>query len=291
MRLHLIDGTFELFRAHYSKRPRRTDPSGVDIKATVGVVSSLLALLEDRDEAPSHLAVAFDHPIESFRNAMFDGYKDGSDVDPALLAQFDGVERAVRTLGLTVWPVDEHEADDALATAALRWRDDVDQVRILSPDKDLGQVVVADRIVQVDRMRGRVIDETAVHDRTGVGPTSIPDLLALVGDTADGIPGLPGFGAKTAAALLGRYVHLEDIPAAADDWDVPVRGADRLAQTLRERQDDVLLYRDLARLVTDVPLPGTLEDLAWHGVPAADFLAWCDEVALTQLRERPTRWA
>lgn len=291
MRLHLIDGTFELFRAHYSKRPRRTDPSGTDIKATVGVVGSLLALLEDRDEAPSHLAVAFDHPIESFRNEMFDGYKDAADVDPALLAQFDGVEQAVRTLGLTVWSVDEHEADDALATAALRWRDEVEQVRILTPDKDLGQVVESDRIVQVDRMRGRVIDETAVHDRTGVGPGSIPDLLALVGDAADGIPGLPGFGAKTAAALLGRYVHLEDIPAAAADWDVTVRGADRLAATLAERRDDVLLYRDLARLVTDVPLPDTLEDLAWHGVPESAFLAWCDEVAVTQLRERPTRWA
>lgn len=290
MRLHLIDGTFELFRAHYSKRPRRTDPSGVDIKATVGVVGSLLALLEDQDEAPSHLAVAFDHPIESFRNAMFDGYKDGSDVDPALLAQFDGVERAVRALGVTVWPVERYEADDALATAALRWRDDVDQVRILTPDKDLGQVVESDRIVQVDRMRGRVIDETAVQDRTGVGPASIPDLLALVGDTADGIPGLPGFGAKTAAALLGRYGHLEDIPEAADDWDVQVRGADRLAQTLTDRRDDVLLYRDLARLVTDVPLTSTLDDLAWHGVPRAGFLTWCDELGVTQLRERPTRW-
>ncbi|TVR35327.1 MAG: flap endonuclease [Nitriliruptor sp.] len=291
MRLHLIDGTFELFRAHYSKRPRRTDPSGADIKATVGVVGSLLALLEDEDEAPTHLAVAFDHPIESFRNQMFDGYKDGSDVDPALLAQFGGVEEAVRALGLTVWPVAEHEADDALATAAVRWRDEVDQVRILTPDKDLGQVVEGDRIVQVDRMRGRLIDETAVHDRTGVGPASIPDLLALVGDAADGIPGLPGFGAKTAAALLGRYVHLEDIPASADDWDVQVRGADRLATTLVERQQDVLLYRDLARLVTDVPLPDTLEDLAWHGVPREDFLAWCDALDVTQLRERPTRWA
>jgi len=291
VRLHLIDGTFELFRAHYSKRPRRTDPSGADIKATVGVVGSLLALLEDRDEAPSHLAVAFDHPIESFRNELFAGYKDGTDVDPALLAQFDGVERAVRALGLRVWPVDDHEADDALATAALRWRDEVEQVRILTPDKDLGQVVDGDRIVQVDRMRGRVIDETAVHDRTGVGPASIPDLLALVGDAADGIPGLPGFGAKTAAALLGRYGHLEDIPTAAADWQVTVRGADQLAATLVERQHDVLLYRHLARLVTDVPLADTLEDLSWHGVPEAAFLAWCDELDVTQLRERPTRWA
>ncbi len=291
MRLHLIDGTFELFRAHYSKRPGRTDPSGTDIKATVGVVDSLLSLLSDASEAPSHLAVAFDNPIESFRNRMFPNYKDGSDVDPALRAQFDGVERAVEALGVAVWSMAEYEADDALATAALRWREDVEQVRILTPDKDLGQVVDRQRIVQVDRMRNREIDETGVIERSGVPPASVPDLLALVGDTADGIPGLAGFGAKTAAALLGRYGHLEAIPEDPGDWDVPVRGAPRLAATLSDRRDDALLYRDLARLVTDVELPHSLDDLAWDGVPREAFVRWCDELGVTQLRDRPTRWA
>jgi 5'-3' exonuclease len=291
VRLHLIDGTFELFRAHYSKRPSRRDLEGNDIKATVGVVGSLLALLDDDQERPTHLAVAFDNPIESFRNRMFAGYKDGSEVDPDLLAQFDGVEAAVRALGVTVWSMDEHEADDALATAAVRFADEVDQVRILTPDKDLGQVVNGTRIVQVDRMRDRVIDEAAILERRGVPPTSIPDLLALVGDTADGIPGLPGFGEKTTATLLAHYGTVDAIPDDPSDWAVKVRGADRLAETLRSRRDDVDLYRRLAVLVTDVPLPDDLDDLAWAGVPREPFLAWCEASGVDTLRERPSRWA
>jgi 5'-3' exonuclease len=291
LRLHLVDGTYELFRAHFSKRPARTSPTGKDVKATVGVVGSLLQLLEDRDEQPTHLAVAFDRPIESFRNRRFPAYKDGADVDPALLAQFEDVEVAVAALGVTVWSMDEHEADDALATAALRFVDAVDQVRILTPDKDLAQVVRDERIVQVDRLREIVRDEAGVLARFGVGPASIPDLLALVGDTADGIPGLPGFGAKTAAALLARYEHLDAIPADAAAWDVMVRGAARLAATLRERADDARLYRELATLVTDVPLAETLDELVWAGVPRDRFLAWCEEVGATTLRDRPSRWA
>lgn len=291
MRLHLIDGTFELFRAHYSKRPSRHDPEGRDIKATVGVVGSLLGLLADETERPTHLAVAFDNPIESFRNRMFAGYKDGADVDPALLAQFDPVEEAVRSLGLSVWSLREHEADDALATAAVRFADEVEQVRILTPDKDLGQVVRGTRIVQVDRMRDRVIDEAAIRQRRGVAPSAIPDLLALVGDTADGIPGLPGFGEKTAATLLARYGSIAAIPTDPDAWDVGVRGAARLAQTLQERREDVALYRELAVLVTDVPLAENLDDLEWHGVPRDRFLSWCDANDVGALRDRPARWA
>jgi 5'-3' exonuclease len=290
VRLHLVDGTYELFRAHYSKRPGRTDPEGRDVKATVGLVSSLLQLLADDDEAVTHLAVAFDRPIESFRNERFPAYKDSSEVDPALLAQFEGAEEATAALGVVVWSMDEHEADDAMATAATRFADEVEQVRILTPDKDLGQAVRGQQVVQVDRLRTRTYDEEGVLDRLGVPPASVPDLLALVGDTADGIPGLPGFGAKTAAALLCRYGRLEAIPQDGV-WDVDVRGAPRLAETLRERFDDALLYRELATLVTDVPLPHDLGDLAWPGVPRERFLAWCRQAGVDTLRTRPVRWS
>jgi len=290
VRLHLVDGTYELFRAHFSKRPSRTDRDGRDIKATVGVVGSLLGLLHDDDEAVTCVAVAFDNPIESFRNDRFPDYKDSQDVDPALLAQFDRVEAAVAALGVTVWSMDRVEADDALATAAVRFADDVDQVRILTPDKDLGQVVRGQRIVQVDRVRDRLIDEAAVRERHGVAPDAIPDLLALVGDSADGIPGLPGFGAKTAATLLGHYGHLDAIPHDPTAWEVTVRGAERLAATLVERFDDALLYRELATLVTDVPLDASLLDLAWDGVPHERFLDWCDAHDVDHLRQRPSRW-
>lgn len=291
MRLHLVDGTFELFRAHFGKRPGRTAPDGRDIKATVGLVSSLLTLLADPDEAVTHCAVAFDNPIESFRNRLLAGYKDSSGVDPALLAQFDAAERATAALGLVVWSQDEHEADDAMATAALRHADAVEQVRILTPDKDLGQVVRGRRIVQVDRMRSRVFDADGVRERLGVAPDSVPDYLALVGDTADGIPGIAGFGARTAAAVLERYPHLEAIPDDAADWEVTVRGAPPLAARLAAQRDDALLYRHLARLVTDVDLAEDLEALRWAGVPRRTFVAWCDELGLDSMRERPHRWA
>jgi 5'-3' exonuclease len=290
-RLHLVDGTYELFRAHFSKRPARTDPSGVDVKATVGMVSSLLGLLADPDEAPTHLAVAFDNPIESWRNERFPPYKSSEGVDPELLAQFDRAERAVSALGVAVWSMAEYEADDALATAAVRFAPEVGQVRVLTPDKDLAQVVAGERIVQVDRRRETVRDEAAVRERFGVGPASIPDLLALVGDTADGIPGLSGFGAKSAASLLAHYEHLEAIPDDGDHWEVTVRGAAKLAATLRDHREEAELYRELAVLATDLTLPGDLGDLAWAGVPREPYLAWCDELGVTGLRDRPTRWA
>ena len=269
MRLHLIDGTFELFRAHYAPRPGRTAPNGQDVKATVGVAASLLRLMDDPDERATHLAVAYDNPVESFRNRLFDGYKTGEGMDPALAAQFDLVEEVTAALGIVVWSMDEYEADDALATAARRWRDDVEQVRILTPDKDLGQCVVGTRVVQVDRIRRRVIDEDGVRDRNGVAPASIPDWLALVGDTADGIPGIRGFGAKTAAALLSHYGNVEAIPVDPTAWAIPVRGAPRLAAALNAMRREVALYRHLATLVEDVPLGESLAELQWAGADRA----------------------
>lgn len=290
MRLHVVDGTFELFRAHYSKRPGRRDVHGRDTKATVGVVASMLALLDDPEEQATHVAVAFDNPIRSFRNDLFDGYKTGDGIEPALLAQFDGVEEATRAMGLVVWSMRDHEADDALATAAARWADDVEQVRILTPDKDLGQCLRGTHIVQVDRIRRKVIDEDALMVTRGIAPASVPDYLALVGDTADGIPGLPGFGEKTAAALLRAYSHLEQIPPSASQWQLDVRGADRLAATLAGRMDDARLYRRLATLVKDVPLAESLEQLRWRGVQPDAFDAWCDESGASDgLKERAYR--
>ncbi|MEI7745204.1 MAG: 5'-3' exonuclease H3TH domain-containing protein, partial [Chloroflexota bacterium] len=232
MRLHLVDGTFELFRAHFSPRPARVSADGRDVKATLGLSESLRALLRDPREAVTHAAVAFDNPIRSFRNDLFAGYKTEEGVPPELLAQFDAAEEAVRALGVTVWSMREFEADDALASAAFRFRGEVDQVRILSPDKDLGQCISGRQVVQVDRMRGREIDEAALRARRGIGPESIPDFLALVGDSADGIPGLPGFGEKTAAALLARHVHLEAVPDDPAAWPEGIRGAARLAAVL-----------------------------------------------------------
>jgi len=288
MRLHLVDGTFELFRAHYSKRPSHRQADGSDGKATLGVCLSLLWLLNDPTEKATHVAVAFDNPIRSFRNDLFDGYKTDEGMDPDLRAQFDLVEEAVRALGFVVWSMDRYEADDALATAALRFGPEVEQVRILTPDKDLGQVLRDKHIVQVDRIRKKEIDEATVLAVRGVGPASIPDLLALIGDTADGIPGLPGFGEKTAAALLRKYVHVEHIPDDPAAWPAEVRGKERLAATLRERREDAVLYRRLATLVTDVPLAEGLDDLRWRGASRPAFDALQARLGADELR--PSAW-
>jgi 5'-3' exonuclease len=290
MRLHLVDGTFELFRAHYGKRPGHLAPDGRDLKATVGVVASLLALLEDPDEQATHLAVAFDNPIESFRNELFAGYKTGEGMEPALVAQMDAVEEAVRALGVVVWSMDRYEADDALAAGARRFSERVEQVRIMTPDKDLGQCLRGQAVVQVDRIRRKTIDEAGLRERRGVAPASIPDWLALVGDTADGIPGIPGFGEKAAAALLACYGHLEAIPADGAAWTCDVRGAARLAATLAERREDALLYRRLATLDDAVPLVEGFDDLEWRGAPRQAYLRWCEQVGTTSLRDRPRRW-
>lgn len=290
MRLHVVDGTLELFRAHFSKRPGHTSPGGQDLKATVGVVSSLLALLHQESEAVTHLAVAFDNPIRSFRNDLFDGYKTDDGVPPELLAQFDAVEHAVRCLGVTVWSMKEFETDDALAAAAARYADEVDQVRLLTSDKDLLQCIRDRRVVMVDRQRERELDEEAVRATRGVAPSQIPDLLGLIGDDADGIPGLPGFGEKTTAALLSAFGRIEDIPLDPAKWPSGVRGAERLSGTLRERREDALLYRTLATLRTDAPIGKSLQELAFEGVPREPFLTWCDEAGVNSLRTRPRRW-
>jgi 5'-3' exonuclease len=280
MRLHVVDGTFELFRAHYSPRPPHLAPDGRDLKATLGVVQSMLWLLKDKAERATHVAVAFDNPITSFRNQLFAGYKTDAGIDPVLRGQFDDVERAVAMLGLTVWRMVDFEADDALATAAHRWVNDVEQVRILTPDKDLGQALVGDRVVQVDRIRKRELTVATLLADKRIAPSSVPDWLALVGDTADGIPGLDGWGEKSASEVLAVYPRLEDIPPSAARWSVKVRSGDKLSRELEAHRGEAALYRTLATLRTDVPLPQSLEDLRWRGVDPG-FGAWCREVGFT----------
>ncbi|MGO9452388.1 MAG: 5'-3' exonuclease H3TH domain-containing protein [Candidatus Binataceae bacterium] len=290
MRLHLVDGTYELYRAHFSPRPGHRAPSGDDAKATVGVVQSLLALLHDAGEAVTHIAVAFDNPIRSFRNDLFKQYESDEGVPPELHAQFDAVEKAVRSIGVVVWSMREYEADDGLASGARRFRDETDQVRILTPDKDLGQCLQGDHVVQVDRRQQKVIDEAAFRAERGFGPQSMPDFLALTGDAADGFPGLPGFGKKSASLLIGAYERLERIPADSSQWSVKPRGAPQLAATLVERRDDALLFRKLATLVDTVPLEQSIEELTYSGVPRARFEKWCDELGVARLKTAPRRW-
>jgi 5'-3' exonuclease len=291
MRLHLVDGTYELFRAHFSRRPPHQAPDGTPLKATVGLVSSLLALLADAAERPTHLAVAFDNPIRSFRNELFEDYKTEAGVPEELLAQFDLAELATRALGIAVWSMRDFEADDALATGAARFSPQVEQVRILTPDKDLGQCVRGTQVVQVDRMRSKVVDEPALRTLRGIGPESIPDWLALVGDTADGIPGLPGFGEKGAAAVLAAFVHLEAIPPDPRAWPDSVRSRDVLARTLAERRGDALLYRTLATLRTDAPVDTSLQALAYQGTPREAFELFAHQVDAPGLLARVPRWA
>jgi 5'-3' exonuclease len=291
MRIHLVDGTFELFRAHFSQRPGQRDASGRDVKATVGLASSLLQLLEDKEEAVSHIAVAFDNPVESFRNDLFDGYKTGEGMPEELAAQFDAAERATAALGVTVWSMDRHEADDALASGAARFRDQVEQVRLMTPDKDLGQSIRGTRVVQIDRMRKKLTDEQRLRELRGVGPASIPDWLGLMGDAADGIPGIPGFGAKSAAAVLAHYERIENIPDDPAEWKVAVRGAKRLAANLAERREEALLYKRLATLAEDAPINRRLAELEWKGVPRGAFEDFCAEMNADRLRTRPRRWA
>jgi 5'-3' exonuclease len=294
MRVHLVDGTYELFRAHFAPRPGHRAAAGWEAKATVGLVTSLVALLHDEAEAVTHVAVAFDNPIRSFRNDLFAGYKSDEGVPPDLRAQFDAAEDGVRALGVTVWSMREHEADDALATAAARFRGAVEQVRILTPDKDLGQCLAGREVVMVDRMRRKELDESALLARRGIRPASVPDWLALVGDAADGIPGLPGFGEVTAARLLAAHGRLEAIPSRAAEWPPGIRGAPQLAAILEAERESALLYRRLATLVTDVPLPESLEDLRWRGLPRARLEAWCAEMdagaMLASLDGRRARW-
>ncbi len=290
VRLHLVDGTYELYRAHFAPRPGHQDPSGRDAKATVGIVESMLALLNDGQEAVTHIAVAFDNPIRSFRNDLYLPYKSDEGVPPELRAQFDAAEEALRAVGIVVWSMREYEADDALASAARQFRDQVEQVRILTPDKDLGQCLMGDRVVQVDRRNRKVTNEDAFREQRGFGPQSMPDFLALTGDSADGFPGLPGFGTKSASILIGAYQHLENIPRYEHEWKVKPRGALQLATTLNERRDEALFYRKLATLVDDIAVANSLEELQFRGVPRAAFERWCDSLGVERLKTMPRRW-
>ena len=290
MRLYLVDGTYELFRAYFAM-PSGQTPDGQPTGAVRGLVQTLLALL--RNGQPTHLACAFDHVIESFRNRMFAGYKTGEGTPEELLAQFELAERATASLGIPVWPMTEFEADDALAAAASRWAEEpgMEQVVVCSPDKDLTQVVRGSQVVCLDRRRNRTMDEEGVVDKFGVRPESIPDYLALVGDSADGIPGIPRWGAKSTAQVLAHYLHLEAIPDDATEWQVGLRGAPALALSLAERRPQAALYKELATLRLDTPLPHSLEELEWQGVPRERYVAFCHELGLGNLADAPHRWA
>jgi len=289
VKVHLVDGTFELFRAFYGVPPAQ-DAEGRPVNALRGIVATLLSLVSEAEV--SHVAVAFDHVIESFRNELFGGYKTGDGVDTDLLAQFQPAEDAAAALGIVVWSMVEFEADDALAAGAARWRDapGVEQVVICSPDKDLSQCVVGSRVICRDRLRRVDRDAAGVVQRFGVTPESIPDWLALVGDNADGYPGIPGWGEKSAAAVLARHLHLEAIPDDPSRWGVDVRSKDRLAAALRAGREQALLYRRLATLRTDVPLAETLEDLEWRGARRPELEALCHAIGAPELLERVRRW-
>ena len=276
MKVHLVDGTYELFRAFYGTPPKRAN-DGAEVGAVRGLVRSMLVLLGEADV--THVGIAFDHVIESFRNTLYPGYKTGEGIDPALYSQFGLAEEATRALGLVTWPMIEFEADDAIATAAVRCAESskVEQVVICSPDKDLTQCVRGNRVICRDRMRGTVLDEAGVIDKFGVPPASIPDWLALVGDSADGFPGIARWGAKSAAAVLAEYRSLDAIPDDAAKWTAKVRGAAVLAENLRNGRADARLFRTLATLRYDAPIAESLDDLEWRGA---------DERALAALGER-----
>ena len=279
MRVHLVDGTYELFRQHFGMASRHSSRGAFD--AAAGVVASTLALVED---GATHVGVASDHTIESFRNALWPGYKTSDGMDTEILEQIPVMERALVAAGFTVWPMVDHEADDALAAAALvADRDErVEQVLIVTADKDLGQCVRGDRVVQFDRRKREIVDADGVRAKFGVSPESIPDYLGLVGDAADGFPGLPGWGAKSAALVLARYGHIEDIPASAGQWDVPgLRGAAKLSATLQAQLADALLFRQIATVDTEVDV-GTVDDWRWSG-PTDDFAAVAAELGAPDL--------
>jgi 5'-3' exonuclease len=282
--VHLVDGTYELFRYFLSPASSFDRSTPEALRAVRGVVGSMLAMLEG---GVTHLGVATDHVIESFRNALWPGYKTGEGMDPLLYGQFQPLEEALSAFGVVVWPMVDFEADDALAAAAAMAAADarVTQVVVCTPDKDLAQCVRGDRVVQLDRRTRELRNEPAVHRKFGVAPASIPDWLALVGDSADGFPGLAGWGAVSAATVLARYRHLEHIPKLALEWDVPVRGALRLATMLAEQRDRALLFRELATLRVDAPIGVDVDALRWTG-PRAEFAAWSARLGAPALRER-----
>ncbi len=286
MRVHLLDGTYELFR-HFYAMPRQQTRDGREVAAIIGVVGSVLGMLEG---GTTHLGVATDHVIESFRNDLWAGYKTSAGIEPELLAQFHPLEDALRAMGVVVWAMEEFEADDALAAAAKLAAESaaVEQVIICTPDKDLSQCVRGERVVQLDRRKRELRDERGVVARFGVGPGSIPDYLALVGDSADGFPGVPGWGEKASSTILGRYAHLERIPTNHAQWDVPVRGAARLAAALAEHRELAILFRTLATLRTDVPVFRAVDELRWRG-PAPEFERVAQQLGVPGLWDRARR--
>jgi 5'-3' exonuclease len=292
MELHLVDATYELFRAHFAPRPPVIGRDGRNLSGVAGLVEQLLYLL--REEGATHVGCATDRVIASFRNDLYPGYKTDAGMPPELLSQFPIAERAIEALGLTLWSMLEFEADDAIAAAVGRFGDDPAVTRILvcTPDKDMAQLVNGERIVLWDRRRRIIYDDAGVREKWGVAPASIPDWLALVGDAADGFPGLPGWGAKSAAAVLLKFGSLEAIPANPGEWELPVRNAPVLSATLRQQMPNALLYRTLARLRFDAPIPqAKASELEWRGTPRAAWQALCGELGLDRLRDRPHRWS
>jgi 5'-3' exonuclease len=288
MKVHLVDGTYELFRSHFGAPPR-TAPDGQEVGATVGLLNSLLALVST--PGVTHVACAFDHVIESFRNRLYPGYKTGEGVDEKLLAQFALAEEAVAALGIVVWPMIEFEADDALATGASLFQDKpgVEQVVICTPDKDMAQMVSGEMVVCWDRRRDIVMDEKGVMSKFGVPPGSIPDWLALVGDSADGYPGIPGWGAKSASEVLTRFAHLEAIPDDPSRLGIPAGRAVKLVESLRLRREEAQLYRVLATLRRDVPTAESLRDLEWQGA-TSDLRVICKGLGREAMIERIAKW-
>ena len=285
MHVHAVDGTYELFRAYFGA-PEAKTPMGAEIGAVRALARSMLRLV--RTEGATHVGIAFDHTVESFRNELFEGYKTGEGLEPELDAQFHPAEEVCRALGFVVWPMVEFEADDALATAAARYGADprVESVRICTPDKDLAQCVRGERIVTVDRRRNLVLDETGVREKFGIEPESMPDYLALVGDAADGIPGIPRWGAKSTSTLLAEYRHLENISDDPKDWNVKIRGAAALGANLAAMREEADLYRTLATLRTDAPLAESVADLRWRGPDLERLREVCEELGDRSLVER-----
>ena len=288
-RVHLVDGTYELFRSYFGA-PKALSRSGAEVGATRGILRSLFALLNE--PGVTHVACAFDHVIESFRNDLFDGYKTSQGVPDDLMSQFSLAERATHALGMVVWPMVEFEADDAIAAAADRWRDTpgIEQIVLCTPDKDMAQCVRGSQVVCLDRLRRRVLDEAGVVEKFGVPPASIPDWLALVGDSADGYPGVPRWGSKSAAAMLAVYRHLEAIPDRESEWRVTVRGAATLASSLREHREEAYLYRRLATLRVDAPIAEELDDLRWQGARQQELMELWRDIDDEGFLERVTLW-